>query len=168
MWRIFLFRAGGNYLFYHQDPGKMAEAEAEAAAIAGISGNAGLIKAVKEIILVSKAIDASVSETRDVFAGKKVPLYEQGVFAGIELGYEEYLYLLLNTTSSADKIYRCMDLVELEVRKKSGYENFRMDHCTDAFEVTWNYEFDGLFVQIPIMNGMRYEETMMRKFDYEK
>lgn len=168
MWRIFLFRAGGNYLFYHQDPGKMAEAEAEASAIAGISGNAGLIKAVKEILLVSKAIDASVSETRDVFAGKKVPLYEQGVFAGIELGYEEYLYLLLNTTSSADKIYRCMDLVELEVQKKSGYENFRLDHCTDAFEVTWNYEFDGLFVQIPIINGMRYEETMMRKFDYEK
>lgn len=166
MWRIFLLRAGENYVFYHQDPKKMAEAEAEAAAIAGISANPALIKAVKEILLVSKAIATSIGETRDVFAGKKVPLYEQGNFAGIELGYKEYLYLFLNTTKKSEKIYRCMDLVELEVRKKNGCENFCLDHCTDSFEVTWSYEVESLFMRIPVVNGINYEKTMIRKFDY--
>lgn len=168
MWRIFLLRAGGDYLFYHQDPLKLAEAQAEAIAIAGVSANAALIKAVKEIILVSKAIDAAIEETKDIFAGEKVPLYQQGVFAGVELGYEEYLYLCLNMTSKTEKIYRCMDLIEMEVREKSGYEDFRLDHCTDEFQITWRYQYDGLLLKLPWGIGNRYEEVMMRKFYYEK
>ena len=118
MWRIFLLRTGGNYLFYHQDAEKIAEATAEAVAIAGIAGNAALIKAVEEIILISKAIEQSVRETKTIFEGEKVPLYTGGVFSGVQMGYEEYLYLFLNTTKTEEKIYRCMDIVELEIRKE--------------------------------------------------
>lgn len=168
MWRIFLMRAGGDYLLYHQDPVKMAEAEAEALAIAGISGNVVLVEAVKEIILVSKAIDAAIEETKQVFSGEKVPLYQQGVFAGVEFGYEEYLYLFLNMTKKQEKIYRCMDIVEMEIRQKSGYEKFRLDHCTDCFDVVWKYQYDGLFIDIPWGPKNRYEEVMTRKFYYER
>ena len=161
-------RAGGDYLLYHQDPAKTAEAEAEALAIAGISGNAVLVKAVKEMILISKAIDAAIEETKKVFSGGKVPLYHQGVFAGIEFGYEEYLYLFLNMTNKKEKIYRCMDIVEMEVREKSGYEDFCLDHCTDCFEVTWTYQYDSLFAGIPWGIGNKYEEVITRKFYYEK
>lgn len=168
MWRIFLMRAGGDYLFYHQDPIKMAEAEAEALAIAGISGNAVLIAAVKEMILISKAMDAAIAETKQIFSGEKVPFYNQGIFSGIEFGYEEYLYLFLAMTNTNEKIYRCMDIVEMEVRKKSEYENFRLDHCTDCFEITWTYQYDSLFVGIPWGGGNKYEEVMKKEFCYEK
>ena len=53
-------------------------------AIAGISGNAVLIAAVKEMILISKAMDAAIAETKQIFSGEKVPFYNQGIFSGIE------------------------------------------------------------------------------------
>ncbi len=167
MWRIFLLRAGGNYLFYHQDSQRLGKARAEAVALAGFLGNTFLIEAVKEMILISQAIEDGIVQTKQVFAGEKVPLYQNGAFAGILLGYEEYLYLFLNTTNREEKIYRCMDIVEMEVRKKSGYPMLRMDHCMDCFEVTWKYQFDSLFMELPVLNGGIYENTITRKFYYE-
>lgn len=168
MWRIFLLRASGNYLFFHQDTKRMAAAEAEAAAMAGITGNAVLVKAVRELLLIGQAIEEGIAETRRVFAGEKVPLYQAGAFSRFEFGYEEYLYLFLNTTNQTDKICRCMDIVELEVRRKCGYENLRLDHCVDAFELQWSYRFDSLFLSIPFMDGGVYENTITRKIYYEK
>lgn len=168
MWRIFLLRASGNYLFFHQDAGRMAAAEAVAVAIAGITGNGALIKAVRELILISQAIEEGITETKRVFEGEKVPLYRSGIFQGIMIGYEEYLYLFLNTTNQTDKIYRCMDIVEMEVQKKSEYEKLRMDHCVDAFQLQWEYRFDSLFLKIPFMNGSVYKNTIIREICYEK
>lgn len=167
MWRIFLLRAVGNYLFYHRDGGKLGKAETEAVALVGITGNAALIRLVREIFLISQAIEDGISETRRIFAGDKVPLYQQGVFAGIEIGYEEYLYLFLCTTDTTEKLYRCMDVVELEVREKSGYEAFRLDHCTDCFDVRCTYEFESLFADIPLRTGGTFENTIRRKVYYE-
>ena len=167
MWRIFLLRAGGNYLFFHQDSEKMAVAEAEALAIAGISGNPKLVKTVKEILLIASVIECSIQETKAVFEGEKVPLYEDGIFANLQLGYEEYLYLLLNVTGKKEKIYRAMDIVELEIREMSGYEHFRLDHCTDCFTLTWNYEFDSLFLSIPLIDHGKYNNTITKKVFYE-
>lgn len=167
MWRIFLLRAGGNYLFYHQDGGKSAKAQAEAAALVGFLGNAALIELVKEIILISQAIEEGIGETRRIFTGEKVPLYQNGFFCGIEIGYREYLYLFLNVMNQRDKIYRSMDLVELEVRNRSGYGNFQLDHCVDAFELQWRYQFSGLFTAVPLLQDGVYENRIVRKIYYE-
>lgn len=167
MWRIFLLRTVGNYLFYHQDGEKLGKAEAEAVALVGITGNAALISLVKEIILISQAIEEGISETRRVFAGEKVPVYQQGIFGGIEIGYEEYLYLFLCTAENTGKIYRMMDIAELEIREKSGYEGFRLDHCTDSFDLRCTYRFESLFRQIPFMDGGAYENVVCRKVNYE-
>lgn len=167
MWRIFLLRAGGNYLFYHQDSEKLAKAQAEAVALVGFLGNASLVHLVKELFLISQAIEDGITQTKQVFAGEKVPLYDNGTFSGIHLGYEEYLYLFLNTTDKTKKLYRCMDIVEMEVRKKSGYEKLRLDHCVDCFEIQWNYRFESLFMEIPFLEGGIYENTITRKFYYE-
>ena len=167
MWKIFLSRAGGNYLFYHQDTEAMAKAEAEAVTLVGITGNTVLVNLVREIFLISQALEEGISETRQVFAGEKVPLYQNGVFSGIQLGYEAYLYLFLNTLGNTEKIYRCMDIVEMEIRKKSGCETFSLDHCVDSFEIQWMYQFESLFEMIPIINSRIYENTITRKIFYE-
>ena len=122
---------------------------------------------MKEIFLISQAIEEGILETRQVFSGQRVPLYQNGVFRGIELGYEEYLYLFLNVTDRTEKIYRCMDIVEMETRKKSGYEMLRLDHCIDGFELQWDYQFPSIFNVLPLMNGGTYENTITRKLYYE-
>ena len=167
MWRIFLLRAGGNYLFYHQDTQKMQQANAQAVAVAGITGDPALIGLVREIILISQAIEAGVAETGKVFRGEKVPVYEEGVFSGVEMGYREYLYLFLNTANEREKLYRSMDIAELEIRQKSGIAGFRLDHCTDSFEAEWIYRFDSLLDMFPLSEGNGYETIIKRKMNYE-
>lgn len=167
MWRIFLLRAGGNYLFYHQDSSKFEKARAEAMALTGVLGSPVLIQVVTEILLVSQAIEDGIVQTRTVFVGEKVPLYEKGIFSGVLLGYEEYLYLFLKAQKPKEKIYRCMDLVEMEVREKSGYKEFRMDHCTDWFEVQWNYQFSSLFHKQGYLSGGIYKNEINRKVFYK-
>ncbi len=167
MWKIFLLRVSGDYLFYHQDPKMIAKTKADALAVVGFTGNAALISLVQEIFLISQAIEDGISETKQIFAGKKVPLYEKGILQRTDMGYEEYLYMFLNTTGKEKKIYRCMDIVELEVRHKSGYEDFRLDHCTDAFEVEWNYQFESIFQMVPFGGMDIYEQTITRKVFYE-
>lgn len=157
MWKIFLLRAGGNYVKFHQEPGRIAQAEAGAAALAGITGNAAIIGLVRELLLISQAIEEGIKETRAIFLGEKI--------AGI--GYEQYLYLFLNTTNTKEKIYRTMDIVELEVREKSGYEKFRMDHCVDLFEGEWTWKIESIFKRVPLSDGGFYENTVKRSFGYE-
>ena len=69
--------------------------------------------------------------------------------------------------NQTDKIYRSMDLVELEVRNRSGYGNFRLDHCVDAFELRWEYQFSGLFTAVPLLQDGFYENRIVRKIYYE-
>lgn len=161
MWRIFLLRAGGDYLCYRQSSEHQAEAELKAVSAVGFTGNAALISLIKELFLISQAIEDGIQETKTIFAGGKVPFYKNGVSQGIALGYEQYLYMFLNMTAREHKIYRSMDVIELEVRKSSGYEHFKMDHCVDCFDLEWSYRFDGL-----LWSGL-YENTIKRTINYE-
>ena len=157
MWRIFMLRAVGNYLKFHQEPERIARAQAEAAALAGITGNAAIVNLVRELLLVAQAIEEGMQDTRKIFAGEKI----EGI------GYEQYLYLFLNTTNRKQKIYRSMDVIEMEVRQKSGYEKFCMDHCVDGFEGEWTWRTQSLFQKIPLTDGDFYENTVERLFYYE-
>lgn len=73
-------------------------------------------------------------------------------------GYLLILMLLHEAIGSVDEeTKRMMDIMELDVRKVSGYENFRIDGCIDCFKVTAT--FDG-------ESGNSYEFT--RYFGYEE
>ena len=168
LWKIFLLRAGGNYLFYHQDAEMLVKAQADSVALVGFLGNTTLIELVKEIFLISQAIEDGIDQTKQIFAGNKVPLYQNGVFSGLKIGYQEYLYLFLNTMNFTEKIYRTMDILELEIRNQSEYEEFRWDHCVAGFELQWTYQFSSLFTGIPSFNGEVYENTIVRKIYYKK
>ena len=157
MWRIFLLRAGANYVKFHQEPERVQQAEAEAVVLAGITGNAAIIGLVRELLLVSQAIEEGIQETRRIFAGDQID----------GLGYQQYLYLFLNTTERKQKICRSMDIVELEVRQKSGYEKFRLDHCIDGFESEWTWKIESIFHKVPFADGGFYENTIKRLFYYE-
>ena len=60
-----------------------------------------------------------------------------------------------------------MDLIEMEVREKSGYKEFRMDHCTDWFEVQWNYQFSSLFHKQGYLSDGIFKNEINRKVFYK-
>ena len=167
MWRIFLMRAGGNYALFHSDAGRLAQAEAEATALVGITGNAALIGMVREILLIGQAIEEGIKETKSIFAGASMPVYQNEAGKSISMGYEQYLYLFLMTTGQKQKVYRAMDLIELEVREKSGYQNFRMDHCVDAFVVEWHWQTDAILNDLPYGGDGTFENVIRRNIFYE-
>lgn len=111
-----------------------------------------------------------------LMAGGKVPIikdnetWKTNLFSGIHgvigsnsygpdyKGYLLILMLLHEAIGSVDEeTRRMMDIMELDVRKVSGYENFRIDGCIDCFKVTAS--FDG-------ESGNSYEFT--RYFGYEE
>ena len=168
MWRIFLMRAGGNYLFYHQDPEKIGKAEAEAMLLVGITGNPDIINCVKEILLIAQAIEEGIQQTKSIFAGAKLPLYQNDLLGNIQMGYEEYLYLFLNTTDQKQKIYRSMDVTELEIRKGNNYSTFCLDHCVAGFLVEWCWQAESIFEKIPFLESGVYENIIRRNVFYAR
>lgn len=168
VWKIFLVRCGGNYVFYHQDQERLASAEAKAILTAGITGNEALIQIVKELFLLAEAVGEGIRETGEIFRGEKLPFIQNGVLSEWKAGYREYLLLFLQMTGAEEKVFRCMDVLEMEMRKIPGCENFRFDHCTDCFEMQWTYRFDSLFLQIPLMEGTVYQNRITRKIYYNK
>lgn len=68
MWRIFLLRAAGNYLFSHQNAKKTSEAEGKAMAAVGVTGNAALVQAVRELFLLEQAIRTGFARRGSCFA----------------------------------------------------------------------------------------------------
>ena len=62
------------------------------------------------------------------------------------LGYEDYLRLLLYFAGLEQITFRFMDLMEMDIRKIEGNQNFRMDGCIDYLET-----------KIRISSGYGYE-----------
>ena len=51
------------------------------------------------------------------------------------LDYNDYLQILLFTTSRHSLAFRCMDMIEQNIRLKPGKENFRIDSCMEGLEM---------------------------------
>ena len=73
----------------------------------------------------------------------------------ISLGYEDYLRLFLYMTPPVFKTFRCMDMMEADIRLTEGNEYFRMDGCTDAVSL-----------EIGISSGYDYFYSLKRKYGY--
>ena len=101
-----------------------------------------------------------MQDVRTLMDGGKVPLVKtketwktslSGIFnpsarkqaSGSGLRYEDYLRILLFLEGRDKKTERLMDVMEMDVRKALGSENFRMDWCLDA--LTAEYEVESSF-----------------------
>ena len=72
-----------------------------------------------------------------------------------KLGYEEYLMLFLFLEREDTMVLRMMDIVEMDVRSKSGDYGFRLEDCMDYMNITAVVEGK--------LGGSR---TVKRKFSY--
>ena len=52
------------------------------------------------------------------------------------MSYEDYLQVLLLSTSRSQTLKRGMDMIEAEIRATKGREQFRLDCCIEAIVVS--------------------------------
>jgi hypothetical protein len=72
------------------------------------------------------------------------------------LSYEDYLRLLLATMKKATLTERAMDIVEADIRKTLGNENFRMDACVDWIDAQ---------MHVGSNFGHRYEIDRQKRYE---
>lgn len=156
--RLLLLRETANVVYLFSDKEKVAEAEALALTLSAVIQLPELAELVKVAILFAWAYAESVYDVKQLLLGNRIPLiksaetwhfglegmlsYEEELDATKEdslregVSYEEYLLLLLSATKEETKVFRAMDLIEMDIRKTAGNENFRMDGCVDYLEAT--------------------------------
>lgn len=159
--RLLLLREVSNCVYLFSDAAKVSEAAGLATSICSAAGAPVLIEPVKLTLLFAWAYAEAIYDVKQLLAGGKVPLIktsatwhyslsgmlmaeaEQVAEQNLELpagalGYEEYLRLFLATEQKEKKIYRMMDVAEMDVRKNSGFRGFKMSNCVDflVMEVT--------------------------------
>ncbi|WP_130838265.1 DUF5702 domain-containing protein [Lachnoclostridium sp. Marseille-P6806] len=150
--RLLLIRAGINSLYLFSDSGKQGEAEALATTVCTVLLVPEMSEVMKTAILLAWAYVESLQDVKTIFAGGKVPLIKdsgswkttlfsilapgvstRGEKGGSGFGYEEYLRVFLFLENGWQKSCRLMDIMEMDIRKTEGNENFRMDWCMDSF-----------------------------------
>ncbi len=73
----------------------------------------------------------------------------------VSLDYEDYLRIFLYLMLPETKLYRCMDMIEADIRQTEGNAFFRLDGCADAVSM-----------EIGVSNDYGYFYTMERKYSY--
>ena len=154
--RMLLLREAANAAYLYTDPEKRAQSGALAASLC----TALLIPegafVVEKLLLLGWAYGESFLDVRQLMAGGKVPLVKNSaswqlalsdigqIFSLLQdgqakntsgLDYNDYLQILLFTSSRNNLTFRCMDMIEQNIRLKPGKENFRIDSCMECLEM---------------------------------
>lgn len=151
--RLLLIREAVNFAYIQTDAGKVAECEAYAIAVLGVTVNPALIEALKQVLLLTWSFAESVLDLRILLNGNRVAFYKamgtwrSSLATALALGglsvydgqsdegglcYQDYLAVLLTATGRKKKVMRSLDVMEGVVREAEG-RWFYVDQCTDSF-----------------------------------
>lgn len=153
--KLLLIRLASNCACLFSDKVREAQAGAVAALISLVLLSPELKDLFKTVLLFAWAHLESVQDIRTLFDGGRVPLRKtpdawrtsltglltpseaiRGGASGSGLLYSDYLQALLYLEGSSVKSLRTMDIMEMDIRRTDGNQNFRMDWCMDAFSMT--------------------------------
>lgn len=163
--QLVLIREAGNFLTLMNDPQKKSAALAVATGLAGFTGLAPLIKAVQIGVLLAWAFIESISDIRELFSGRRIPLIKEASQWRSDIGnpdlykkygekeseseqgllYEDYIQILLFAQNEIHTTYRCMDIIEQNARFGGHKKTLLMDHMIQAMDVQLLYEAKELF-----------------------
>jgi len=154
---LLALREGINYAYLLTDGAKVAECEAMAAALVGITLIPGLIEAMKHVLLLTWAFAESVMDVRALLEGNRVAFLKENsswrlsLSNALDLGtsretaavrndasglsYREYLGILLTLSGREKKVLRCLDVIEGVIGANSSGSAIYLDQCVDWFSV---------------------------------
>ena len=165
---LLTLREGANYTFLLTHSNYVKQAELLAMMIAGLTGEEGLIQAVKHLILIGWAYAESIVEVRQLLGGYElaavkgddqwqVPLsavlslignpgrYDVQTAEQSGLDYEDYLRMLLTIVPAKTLAMRSLDVIEGELRMIEGCERIHLDHCVES--MTAQVWMDGIYLE---------------------
>ncbi len=155
------------------EEGKCEEAEKLAEQLTGAFEIGGLTEAVRDSIIYAWTYAESAIEVSRLLSGGKVTVKKQsgdwilpleellefcehmGKRQGSGLTYEEYLGIFLHGSNADQKIARCMDLVEMNIRQ-SRNQSFRIDGCVEYLDA-----------EVRFASGYGYRYQIRREFGYK-
>lgn len=175
--KLLKLREAANVIYLFSNASKQAQAEALAATIAAAAGFPVLTELIKYTLLFAWAFVESVIDVRTLLNGGKVPLIKTdedwnfaidnirnfrehldcGKSSERGLLYGDYLQIFLYFQNKIQKVYRCMDVIELNLRKTAGNLYFCMDGCMDYMEA-----------EVTAVSGYGYTYRIKRDYGYEK
>lgn len=127
---------------------------------------------IMTVLVCGWAYIESMQDIRDLFDNKRVPLLKnnhewktdlEGLLGGEStvnsvdsgLSYQDYLRLLLAIENETQKTVRLMDVMEMNIRKVSGYDKFHIDCLIEGFLAEFSYQ----------VMGTTYNITKKREYD---
>lgn len=178
--KLLLMREISNYIYLNtKDESKKAQVKGICMAVCSLCGVPELSEVFTQVTLGLWAYAEAVTDVKTLLQGGKVPLMKEkgdwnlsllqmlmpdawrntgndGSNNMTALSYEDYLRLLLSFMNQDEKMYRSLDVVELDIRKTGGNENFRIDQCIDAIFVSFGFS-DSSGHEYVFSKTMRYE-----------
>ena len=173
--KLLLLRGGMNLVYLMGDEEKKAEAGAAAAAVTGILGLAPLTELVKWLILAAWALAEAVTDVRALVQGDTVSFIksssewntalfaEKGAEAFLEtekenmassgqsggsgMDYLAYIRILLYLTPQDRKLYRCMDMVQWNIRRNDP--DFSLSRCIYQAVLWAEVQAEQIFITLP-------------------
>ena len=177
--RLLVFREVSNCIYLFSDAAKVGEAAALATSICSAAGAMALIEPVKCTLLFAWGYAEAIYDVKQLLAGGSVPViktaetwhYSLSGMLGAEaekvsketvvtvkegLSYEEYLRLFLATEEREKKVYRMMDIAQMDVRKNSGFKEFHLSNCVDL-----------LVMEAVVGSKYGYYKELKRQYSYK-
>lgn len=151
--RILLVREIANLGTLTADTERMGEIEAFSEAAMSLLASPELAPVLEALIVAGWSYIESLGDVKTLLDGEKVPLikssdeWNSGITGllsgdinqseyedGIE--YKDYLRMFLFATDKEVLLERFMNICEINIKKDSGDDSFRLDYCFDAYGVT--------------------------------
>lgn len=177
--RLLSLRVAANFLYLTtQDAVKYKEIKIISEVICGVLTVPELTEMLTFMITAVWSYGESILDVRCLLQGGKVPLIKEskdwklhlsGLLSGAVWGteenysnnttgmsYQDYLRIFLALMDRQDKIFRSMDVVEMDIRQTPGNKYFRIDQCVDYIKVSFGFR-----------NSREHEYVFTRSMRYD-
>ena len=150
--RLLLVREASNIAFLYTDSQKRSELQACASALSLLLLIPEGMTLVQGVLAAGWAYVESICDVKTLLSGGKVPLSkdasswkthlnrlsaEDTPSGSKGLDYRDYLFLLLSFSSEEDLTFRCMDMIEQNIRIKEARGSFSFDACLYSISVNF-------------------------------
>lgn len=172
--RLMAIREAANASYIFSDQEKCAEAELAALLISSLVQLPELAEVLKPVLLLAWSFAESLHDMEVLLQGGKIPLMKdknswyyslENALTGFQkssyqvegtgLTYKDYLRIMMMFTESETLTKRAMDLIEADIRKTPGNENFRLDACYVKLEA---------FIKMKSAYGYAFEITRTKEY----
>ncbi|MDF2820537.1 MAG: hypothetical protein K0R15_978 [Clostridiales bacterium] len=163
--KLLLIRFCFNFIHAIADSEKRGIALSLATAIVGPASAFGMNYIVQFLLLGAWALAESAYDVQQLFKGEKLPIIKSkedwktsitGAIKetidneeekGFNVGYEDYLRLILMTsTSEQERLYRSMDLMQLNLQKQYGEGTHQMENMLYEFDIEGTTSIKSIFL----------------------